>query len=116
MVPIVFAVEADRVVSIVDAKPKRSHWLKRLANIATDPRVSIIVDHYDEDWSALWWARADGSARVVEAGPEHDQAVALLRSKYPQYVSRYSPVGAAVVVTVQRWSGWESHRPRLERG
>ena len=94
------------ICSIVDAKPKRSPKLQRLANIAANPRVTLLVDHYDEDWDVLWWVRADGEARVVEEGPERDRAVELLHAKYPQYRTWSDPIGGAVVVDVDRWQWW----------
>ena len=106
LVPIVFAAEDDVVYSIVDAKPKRSPKLRRLANIAANPHVTLLVDHYDEDWDTLWWVRADGTATVVEEGPERDRAVELLRAKYPQYRDWAEPIGGAVVIRVDRWRSW----------
>jgi PPOX class probable F420-dependent enzyme len=106
VLPIVFAVEGDTILSIVDAKPKASPRLKRLANIAANPRVSLVVDHYDEDWDAIWWARADGTATVAAGGPERDRTIAMLRAKYPQYAIWGSAFGDAVVVRVDRWLGW----------
>jgi PPOX class probable F420-dependent enzyme len=105
LVPIVFAVEGDRVYSVVDAKPKRTGALRRLANVRENPAVAVLVDHYDEDWSALWWARAEGDARVLEPDrPEARQAVALLAQRYPQQQAR----GAVLAVEVARWSGWSA--------
>lgn len=107
LVPIVFAVDGDDILSIVDAKPKRTPELKRLRNIAANPRVALLVDEYDEDWQRLWWVRADGEARVEESGPARDRAIELLRAKYEQYRTAWStPVGAAVVVRVTRWRWW----------
>jgi PPOX class probable F420-dependent enzyme len=106
LVPIVFEVFGEQVVSLVDPKPKRTPELARLRHIARDPRVTLLVDLYDDDWSRLWWARAEGRGRVVTAGPERDEALALLRAKYPQYESLDDPFGDAVVVDVARWSGW----------
>lgn len=106
VIPIVFSVDGDVVYSVVDAKPKRSDRLKRLANIAANPHVSLVVDHYAEDWSALWWVRADGTAQVVEEGPMRARAIQLLRAKYPQYAGSDYPFGAAVVVAVEHWVGW----------
>ena len=106
LVPIVFVLDGDDVFSIVDAKPKSSPKLKRLRNIETNPRISLLVDHYDEEWESLWWVRADGTARVVEEGPERDRAIALLREKYPQYETWSDPIGAAMVVHVERWRSW----------
>src|SRR5436305_15028654 len=67
LVPIVFAVEGDRVYSVVDAKPKRISALRRLRNVRANPAVALLVDHYDDaDWSALWWVRAEAHVRVLE--------------------------------------------------
>jgi PPOX class probable F420-dependent enzyme len=108
LVPIVFEVLGDRIVSLVDPKPKRSRELARLRHIARDPRVTLLVDRYEDDWDQLWWARAEGEARVVADGPERDEAMTLLRAKYPQYESLDDPFGDAVIVEVARWSGWSA--------
>jgi PPOX class probable F420-dependent enzyme len=107
LVPVVFAIEADTVYSAVDHKPKRTRALRRLHNIAENPSVSVLVDHYDDvDWSSLWWVRGDGTARVVEPRSEEDErAIALLRDKYVAYVDQ-PPAGPVVAVDVHRWSGW----------
>ena len=107
LVPCTFTVDGDRIVSVVDQKPKRTTALQRLANIRSDPRVSLLVDRYDEDWTALWWVRADGRAVVEPAGSDRDAAVAALAAKYPQYVRR-PPPGPAVIVTVERWTWWSA--------
>jgi PPOX class probable F420-dependent enzyme len=106
VVPVVFAVDGDTVFTIVDPKPKRGPRLKRLANIEANPRVTLLVDHYEESWRALWWVRADGTAAVEEQGPSRDRALELLRAKYEQYAEWTTPFGAAVVVRVDRWSSW----------
>lgn len=105
LVPICFAVVGDTVVSAVDEKPKTTRRLQRLANVEANPAVTLLVDHYDEEWSEVWWARVDGRARVVEDGPERNAAVAALRAKYEQY-ERVGIAGAAVVIDSDRWSGW----------
>jgi PPOX class probable F420-dependent enzyme len=107
LVPLCFVLVDDRIVSVVDAKPKRTQQLRRLSNIRAQPRVSVLVDEYDEDWSRLWWVRADGTARVVESGPERESAVASLTAKYPQYREQ-RPAGPVVEITVDRWVGWAS--------
>ncbi len=106
VVPIVFAVAGDRVYSVVDAKPKRTVALRRLANVRENPAVALLVDHYDDaDWSALWWVRADGIARVLDAGEgEAQQAVALLRERYRQQHA----AGSVLAIDVERWSGWSA--------
>jgi PPOX class probable F420-dependent enzyme len=102
LVPIVFAVAGDLIHTAVDAKPKRHTRLRRLANIAHEPRVSVLVDHYDEDWTQLWWVRADGVARVLAVDPV---AVAALSEKYPQYVE-IPPTGPVIRVDVHTWRSW----------
>jgi len=105
LVPIVFAVEGDAIVTAIDGKPKGGRSLRRLENIEANPAVSVLVDHDDEDWRQLWWARADGHARVVEAGVEADDALAQLRRRYPQYET-VSLIGPVIIIQVDRWSGW----------
>ena len=105
IVPITFAVEGDLVVSAVDGKPKRGNRLHRLENIDANPRVSLLVDHYHEDWRRLWWVRADGTARIVDADPELARMLDLLRERYSQY-ERVELIGPAIVVEVESWSGW----------
>jgi PPOX class probable F420-dependent enzyme len=107
LVPLCFALAGDRIVSVVDAQPKRTLELQRLANIRAQPRVSLLVDHYDDDWTRLWWVRADGTARVVGRGAEREDAVALLTAKYPQYEEK-PPAGPVLEVTVDRWRGWSA--------
>lgn len=104
LVPIVFAVEEDRIYSAVDAKPKRTTALRRLANVRENPAVALLVDHYDDtDWAALWWVRADGRARVLDPDDgEARRAVTLLRQRYP----RQQVVGEVLAVDVEGWSGW----------
>ena len=111
LVPVVFAVETgaggDVVYSAVDAKPKRTTALRRLANVRANPHVTLLVDGYDDaDWDALWWVRADGDGQVVEPGrPEARHAVGLLAARYRQYRDA-PPSGPVLAVRVTRWSGW----------
>jgi PPOX class probable F420-dependent enzyme len=107
LVPVTFAVSGGRIVTAVDHKPKRGHDLRRLRNITANPRVSVLVDHYADDWRTLWWARADGLARVVgvEAEAERAALVAPLCAKYPQY-REAPPDGPAVEITVTGWTHW----------
>jgi PPOX class probable F420-dependent enzyme len=103
-VPIAFAVAGDTIYSAVDAKPKRTRALRRLANVRENAAVSLLVDHWDEDnWAALWWVRADGHARVIDPeDPEARRAVGLLRERYPAQRN----AGEVLAVEVKRWSGW----------
>jgi len=106
LVPVVFAVVGGTVYSAVDAKPKRSKELRRLDNVRANPHVAMLVDHYDDDWSTLWWVRADGTARVLDpSDDEAARAVAALVARYPQYVDR-PPDGAVLAVDVHRFRAW----------
>ena len=109
VVAVCFAVEADVVYSAVDFKPKRTARLKRLANVAENPAAALLVDHYDDErWERLWWARADGAARVLDrADPEAARALDLLAGRYAQYRAR-RPEGPVLAVDVARWSGWSA--------
>jgi PPOX class probable F420-dependent enzyme len=109
LVPIVFALDGDRVYHAVDHKPKRTTALRRLDNIAADARVCVLADEYDDgDWSRLWWVRADGIARVLEGGcDESRSAIALLRDRYGQYRDT-PPAGPVVAIDVTRWTGWRA--------
>jgi PPOX class probable F420-dependent enzyme len=98
----------ERVYSAVDAKLKRSTALRRLANIAVNPRVAVLVDHYEDDWHALWWVRADGMGRILDAEePEGREAIARLVARYPQYREQ-PPSGPVVAIDITRWSGWSA--------
>jgi PPOX class probable F420-dependent enzyme len=106
LVPIVFAVAGDTVYSAVDAKPKRTRALRRLANVAANPRVALLADDYADDWSALWWVRAEGAARVLEAASaEGADAIERLTARYEQY-RESPPAGPVLAVDVERWAGW----------
>jgi PPOX class probable F420-dependent enzyme len=108
LVPITFALDSDAILTAVDHKPKRTTRLRRLANIAANPRVSVLADHYEDDWSRLWWVRADGTARLIEPqSPQHADAIARLAERYEQYRER-PPEGPAIVITASRWTGWRA--------
>ena len=107
VVPITFAVQGDLLVTAVDHKTKTTTRLRRLANIATHPEVTVLVDHYEDDWDRLWWVRLRGQARVVADGPDFDQAIARLAAKYDQYRSQ-RPTGPAILVSIEAVSGWEA--------
>ncbi|MFF7970901.1 TIGR03668 family PPOX class F420-dependent oxidoreductase [Streptomyces sp. NPDC007905] len=117
-VPVVFAWHllegTEQLVTAVDHKPKTTTRLKRLRNIAAHAPVCLLVDAYDENWDHLWWARADGDARILPPDASdpavrraHEAAVGLLCEKYPQYRDT-PPAGPVIAVTVGRWSGWQA--------
>lgn len=95
----------DHIYSAVDAKPKTTRDLRRLRNIRAHPQVAVLADHYDEDWSLLWWVRADGRASVLAAPDEMAGPIRLLAGRYPQY-HRSPPGGPVICVQVDRWAGW----------
>ncbi|MHA3024615.1 TIGR03668 family PPOX class F420-dependent oxidoreductase [Mycobacterium sp. BMJ-28] len=107
LVPVVFAVSGDTVYTAVDAKRKSTQRLRRLANIEANPRVSLLVDHYADDWAQLWWVRADGTAEIHAHGDQMAIGYALLRVKYRQY-ERIALDGPVVTVDVSRWSSWHA--------
>jgi len=103
VVPCCFVLDGDTVYTAVDdVKPKATPALRRLANIAASPAASLLVDHYDEDWAALWWVRVDGRATVRA---QHRHAVDLLVSKYEQY-RRRPPPGPVIMIEIERWRAW----------
>jgi PPOX class probable F420-dependent enzyme len=117
LVPVVFAVDWDSpagtagaagiatVYTAVDAKPKTTYRLRRLTNIESNPAASVLVDHYADDWTQLWWVRADGVATIHHDGAAMQSGYRLLRAKYVQYQS--VPLnGPVIAIAVQRWSSW----------
>lgn len=107
LVPVCFALVSGRAVSAVDHKPKRTMQLGRLQDIRETGRAVLLVDHYDDDWSQLWWVRADGIAEIHYSGEEMATAYFELRRKYVQY-QRIALDGPVIAVTVARWSGWHA--------
>jgi len=107
LVPVVFALRDEVVYTAVDAKPKTTQRLRRLANIERHPQVSLLVDHYADDWMQLWWVRIDGIAAIHHDGDDLHAGRDLLRAKYVQYQS--VPLnGPVVAIAVQRWSSWHA--------
>lgn len=108
LVPCTFVLEGDHVYSAVDHKPKSTLDLARVRDIAVNPDVTLLVDHYDDDdWSQLWWVRARGVASTVDDWDERLRALGLLAEKYPPYRER-EPEGPVIVVHLKEWRGWSA--------
>ncbi len=101
VVPICFALEGDTLYTAVDEKPKRTRELQRLRNIRANPQVEVLIDHYEDDWSRLWWVRLRGTARIVD----DRRAMELLAAKYPQYRER-PPAGPLIAVAIEERAEW----------
>jgi PPOX class probable F420-dependent enzyme len=106
LVPVVFARVGETVWTAVDAKPKSTTALRRLDNVRAHPAVSLLVDHYNDDWATLWWVRADGVATVLDVEDARDGLDALV-AKYPQYQAN-PPPGPVLRVDVTRWVSWSA--------
>jgi PPOX class probable F420-dependent enzyme len=109
IVPISFALDEGTLYFAVDSKPKTTTNLKRVRNLAANPRVSVLVDHYEDDWNRLWWVRMDGDARVVTGDAEAQKAIQLLAARYSQYRAN-PPGGPVVAIAIGAMSGWSSSR------
>ena len=107
LVPIVFALLGDTLYTAVDAKPKRSRMLRRIENARERPDVTVLVDHYEDDWARLWWVRFRGRARVLDGGDEAARALEALAAKYEQY-RREAPGLPVLAVDVDDWRAWSA--------
>lgn len=107
LVPMTFVISGDALYSAVDHKPKTTRALKRLANIRRDPRATVLVHSYEEDWTKLWWCRLRGIAEVLDNGADADRARDLLAAKYEQYRERL-PSGPVIATIVDEWMGWSA--------
>lgn len=101
----VFALDGDTLYFAVDAKPKTTTTLQRLKNIAANPSVAVLADHYEDDWNRLWWVRVDGTARVVTDSEQVRRAIDLLANRYAQYREN-RPDGPVVAIHIDRLTGW----------
>ena len=105
IVPCCFVLYGSTLYSAIDSKPKSTPNLRRIQNIGANGNFSFVVDHYDEDWTTLWWVRVDGSGRVVNDDDERDRALDLLAAKYEQYRDTRPP-GAVLALEVEAWRSW----------
>jgi PPOX class probable F420-dependent enzyme len=108
VVPICYALGEASVYFTIDEKPKRTTGagLKRLANLRANPRAALVVDRWDEDWSRLGWVMLQGRAEILDAGPEHDQAQAALRARYPQLAAMRLEGLPVVATRIERVASW----------
>lgn len=107
--PVCFLAEADTVYIAIDEKPKRvaGRNLKRLRNIAENPNVALVADHYDDrDWTRLGWIMVRGKADIIEDGPEHTRAQSLLKARYPQYLDMALEGLPVIAVRIEQISSW----------
>ena len=101
VVPVCFALHGGTIYTAVDAKPKSTRALRRLENVRATGRASLLVDHYEEDWSRLWWVRVDGAAEVLDS----DDGIDALAAKYEQYRAA-RPAGPLIAIAPERWRSW----------
>ena len=108
VIPFCFACDGERIYSVLDAKPKRGsvRGLRRVRNILENPSVSVVIDHYESDWSNLWYLLVPGRAELLEPGAEQADAIALLRAKYPQYREMDLDDSPVIKITPERATGW----------
>jgi PPOX class probable F420-dependent enzyme len=116
IVPVTFAVDEDYIYTAVDAKPKTqaaTRGLQRLRNIEANPQVAVLADHYADDWTSLWWVRADGEATILTEPRLTAAPIALLAARYPQYrgTTRTPLTGPVIAIRVERWTGWAATPP-----
>jgi len=108
VIPICFVFDGKYFYSPIDEKPKRAapSKLKRLKNIRDNPKVSLVIDHYDEDWRKLAYLLVFGKARILQSGVKHRRAIKLLRRKYPQYRAMAIDTRPMIVITPKRIVSW----------
>ncbi|HEV3357498.1 MAG TPA: TIGR03668 family PPOX class F420-dependent oxidoreductase [Pseudonocardiaceae bacterium] len=107
LVPVTFALDGEIAYIAVDHKPKTTRNLKRLRNIEANPQVSLLVDEYTEDWTQLWWIRADGIATVLRDQATFAEPTRVLAAKYPQYQDN-PPQGPVIRIHITHWSSWHA--------
>jgi PPOX class probable F420-dependent enzyme len=108
VVPICFALVGDTVYTVIDHKPKLGtpRQLRRVQNVLENPRATVVVDVYDEDWSRLGYVLLKGSARLIDMGAEHSAALEALREKYPQYWTMELDDRPVIGVAIERVVAW----------
>ena len=114
LVPVVFVLMAENIFICIDEKPKKHRFLKRLANIKANPKISLLVDNYDDDWQELKWVRVDGTAVLLENTDESravfESVISTLRDKYPQYQTMDLSRGPIIRITINAIASWQAYR------
>ena len=112
VIPVCFAYDGPCIYSVIDQKPKRSGamGLKRVRNILANPQVALVLDHYEEDWSKLWYLLVIGSAELLESGMERQKAIDLLRKKYPQYQRMSIEDSPVIQIKITKLIDWSYTR------
>jgi PPOX class probable F420-dependent enzyme len=108
VVPVCFAIADPTLYVTIDEKPKRKDGapLKRLRNLAENPAVAVVADHYDEDWTRLGWVMLRGRAEILSTGDEHAGAQALLRGRYRQLTAMHIEPLPVIAVRIERVTSW----------
>jgi len=107
LIPVCYAVTGTTLYITVDEKPKRQDIpLRRVRNIRENPQAAFVVDRWDEDWSRLGWIMLRGPAEILDAGPEHDRAQALLIARYPQYRTMSLSDLPVIALRIVRATDW----------
>ena len=113
VVPVCFVFDGQAIYSVLDAKPKTTplRQLRRVKNILANPQVSLVVDHYEENWDKLQYILVSGDAELRESDEKWVVAIAMLREKYPQYQEMDLDQSPVIKITPVRYSPWSSQPP-----
>ena len=113
VVPVCFVFDGQAIYSVLDAKPKTTplRKLRRVKNILANPQVSLVVDHYEENWDKLQYILVSGDAELLESDEKWAVAIAMLREKYPQYQAMDLDQSPVIKITPVRYSPWSSQPP-----
>ncbi len=112
VIPVCFAFDGRAIYTAIDEKPKRTspRGLRRVRNIMANPRVALVVDHYDEDWRRLRYVLVQGTASIIDGGPDHRKAIAHLRDKYRQYRTMRLETRPVLKISPLTIAAWEASR------
>lgn len=106
LVPVVFALSGGELAVPIDTvKPKKAKRLRRISNLRSDARASLVVDHRSDDWTELWWVRAD--LGFLGTTDDADGWLSRLANRYPQYREE-GTVDSLLVFTIRSLSGWSA--------